>query len=724
MAATAAGASADGAAAGGATAATAAARPRTGSVGAPPQVSWWACFALTALPALLWVLASPPHSGADEPAHVVRAASVVFGQLLGQAPVDDPAAVRLVVGVPPWVADLPEPACFAAQPEVPASCPAGPLAANGQPRDDGLVSLTTTSGRHPPAYYAAVGLPFAVNLGVASLYLARALSALLCAGFLASALRAAATMPRPRLPLLGVVAAMPPMLLHLTGVVNPNGIEAAAALGLWTCLLVLVRRPSITPGPPGSARPRPDRGLIATAGMAAVAMTVTRPVSALWLAFVLGVVALVVRRDLVRPLLRDRTARLTVFNVTIAAGASLAWLSVVGNPILVGGQPEEPPLDLGESFALSTSRVWIQLEQSIGVFGWLDTRVPDGVWSAWIAAVLVLVVMGLASGRWWRGLVLAGVAAAVVLIPALAEAVRYNDLGLVWQGRYTLPIAVGLPVLAGMVAADAHRVAVRVFEAVAVPMAGLLGGLQVIAFLYALRRYAVGVDGPLAFFESPLWRPPLPAAVLVAAYAVAHVMLVAWVLRPVVTPARVPVRRVPASVVASTAGDDETLMRRDDEDLTLVRPGADVTEVVGAHPDPALTGPLPPAAVAPDPATERAVWGPAPAPPAGPEPPGQATAEEMPPEPPAEPEPMAAEPDRDAEAAAPEAAEPEAAAPEPAVEAEPEAVSTEGAEEPPLAWPSDATAEIPRPPEAKPPGPIPGRRGPLARLLRRRPVDE
>lgn len=696
-------ATAAGTSARGATAASAvAARP--GSAPAPPpQVSWWACFALAALPALLWVLASPPHSGADEPAHVVRAASVVFGQLLGQAPVDDPGAVRLVVGVPTWVADLPEPACFAAQPEVPASCPAGTLAVNGQPRDDGLVSLTTTSGRHPPAYYAVVGLPFALDLGVASLYLARAVSALLCAGFLASALRAAATTPRPRLPLLGVMAAMPPMLLHLTGVVNPNGIEAAAALALWTCLLVLVRRPVTAPDPP-----RPDPTLLATAGMAAVAMTVTRPVSALWLAFVVGVVALVVRRDLLGPLLRDRTARLTVFNVTIAAGASLAWLSVVGNPILVGGQPEEPPLDLRESFALSISRVWFQLEQTVGVFGWLDTRLPDGVWSAWIAAVVVLVVMGIYSRRWWRALVLAGVAAAVVLVPAVAEAIRYNDLGLVWQGRYTLPIAVGLPVLAGMVAADAHRVAVRVFEAVAVPLAGLLGGLQVVAFLYALRRYAVGVDAPLAFFESPLWRPPLPSAVLVAAYAVSQVMLVAWVLRPVVTPARTPIRApaVPPPAPTPATGEDLTLVRGAGEDLTLVRRDAAVTQVVGpvapVAPPMDPTGPLVLSPAEGDAAEDQAArWGPAP--PAGEEP-----ADEPPTLPPAETEP---EPVPPAATGAQRDDPPDAA--------HEEGISAAGTPPPRLAWPPDATAEVARLTPAGEPSAPPERRSRLARLLRR-----
>ena len=60
---------------------------------------------------------------------------------------------------------------------------------------------------------------------------------------------------------------------------------------------------------------------------------------------------------------------------------------------------------------------------------------------------------------------------------------------------------------------------------------GLVVGFgQFFAFAQDLRRYAVGVDGSLAYFQRPQWTPPLPPLLLTIAYALAVAAFVAWLL--------------------------------------------------------------------------------------------------------------------------------------------------------------------------------------------------
>ena len=54
-----------------------------------------------------------------------------------------------------------------------------------------------------------------------------------------------------RLLVIGIGLAASPMAMNLTGAVNPNGLEIAAGVLLFTALLALIRRPAIRTGPPG-----------------------------------------------------------------------------------------------------------------------------------------------------------------------------------------------------------------------------------------------------------------------------------------------------------------------------------------------------------------------------------------------------------------------------------------------------------------------------------------
>jgi len=60
---------------------------------------------------------------------------------------------------------------------------------------------------------------------------------------------------------------------------------------------------------------------------------------------------------------------------------------------------------------------------------------------------------------------------------------------------------------------------------------GLVVGFgQFLAFAQDLRRYTVGIDGPIAYFQRAQWNPPLPPLLLTVAYALTVTAFVAWLL--------------------------------------------------------------------------------------------------------------------------------------------------------------------------------------------------
>jgi len=93
--------------------------------------------------------------------------------------------------------------------------------------------------------------------------------------------------------------------------------------------------------------------------------------------------------------------------------------------------------------------------------------------------------------------------------------------GLVWQGRYEYPLALGIPIVAAVLLGERRlqhgRAAVWATAAVCL---GLF-----MSFLWVFHRYSVGLAGPL----DPLttapgsWRPPVPARLLLPLALVATV---------------------------------------------------------------------------------------------------------------------------------------------------------------------------------------------------------
>src|SRR5690606_39170039 len=118
---------------------------------------------------------------------------------------------------------------------------------------------------------------------------------------------------------------------------------------------------------------------------------------------------------------------------------------------------------------------------------------------------------------------------ATVVLPVAAQYRGAPTQGLAWQGRYTLPIAVGIPLLA-VVALDGRRAVRAITPRVTATVAVLTASASPAAFHWALRRYTTGATGSLRI-TAGAWQPPggslllLLAMAAIAAASVAVVVL-------------------------------------------------------------------------------------------------------------------------------------------------------------------------------------------------------
>jgi Predicted membrane protein (DUF2142) len=473
---------------------------------------WWAAFLLVFGLAAAWAFASPLYSFPDEAAHTVKAAAVVRGELDGrkQTVPDRPGTIfrggfTVVVHVPTsytWNSST-LPNCYISHPHVPASC--APKFVD----DHRSTTWTTWVGRYPPTYYALVGWPSLVDTGTASIYAMRLLGAVVFAALLAAAMACAWEAPRFRLLTVGVVVAATPTALFLAGGVNPNSLEIAAAVCLWAALGV-----AALGDPPGVSR-----RLLVLIGLSGALLAATRPISALWLAVILLAGLALAGRDRVATVIRQRGAQVAVAVVGVVAAGGVLWTLVGG---ALGNNEGDDPRGLGYLSALEHSlRLTPKyVREMLGVFGWRTTPSPSVVYWAFVVVLVLLVGLALVRSSRPAAAVLLGVVGVSLVLPPVLEAANAHDKGFGWQGRYGLPIAVGVPIVAALVLGASRRLGRRATARLAATVVTVVAAAQAVAFYWALRRYAVGSQGPLFFFGHRGWAPPLPSGLLVAAVVV------------------------------------------------------------------------------------------------------------------------------------------------------------------------------------------------------------
>ncbi len=475
-------------------------------------------FALVAVVTGLWGLATPLFANADEPAHVVRAASVARGELEGKPPRSKLLKGYTFVELPAIYGSSGRHLnCFARKPNRDASCH---TFTGSQTK---TIRVITEAGHHPPAYYAVVGgISRIWPTAAGAVYLMRFVTVLITALFVAIAVRVLLRLTAPRVALVGLAAALTPMVLSFGAAVNPTALETAAAIATWACGLVLVsemRR--------GEA---PARGLVIQLGVSAAALVLARQISMFWLALIALIFAALLGRNALQRLWRSTAARVWGAIVAGCAVAQLAWIVFANGldlSVPIGFEPTLSNTDLARATVGRTGLFYFEM---LGNLGWLDTGLPGLSYLLLTAALGALVLLAVAVGT--RRYVVAMFATIMITVatPIALEAWQYREYGLYWQGRYTLPIAVGVPLLAvfALQSDTGRRAVLRGWFVPAV--AGMLVVAQVLAFYQALRRWSVGENGPVFYWLDPKWTSIVPQFLLILAYATAFVAFVVWLL--------------------------------------------------------------------------------------------------------------------------------------------------------------------------------------------------
>lgn len=424
-----------------------------------------------------WAFASPYDGPPDEQQHVLRAAGIYQGEIL-------PAHGNILDGpqsLHRW------PYCFPMHVDIPASCATPPGG------DETITPAYVSEARFNPIYYIIVGWPLKFWPTYKGIVLARLITGAMMAALLACALVAANRWTRHRALVTGLVVAITPMIAHLGGAVNPNGVEIAAGVALFAALIPLLHE----------QREGVNRAAVALAGVSASVLVTPRFSGLMWVAVILAVMLVPSRWARIKELALSRWMWLWAGIVVLATAASAAW-TVIANTAQVGSGNNH--MTTNEILKGALLDMWPNVvNQMVGVMGWAETLQPRLIYVVWFMAAGLLLLGAFALGNRadrWRVLALV----VGTFAPLLGmELLLVNSIGWFNQGRYFLPGAVGLPLLAAHILARRGLTAMQM-RAMTRMFAVLLLPIQLVCLLYTMCRWESGLTILNPFKGS--WMPP------------------------------------------------------------------------------------------------------------------------------------------------------------------------------------------------------------------------
>lgn len=488
------------------------------TISSSPKALFLRLFLLFAVLGTLWAVATPLMAYPDEPSHTIRAAAVVRGQITVEPGQSFGNGVHFQV--PGYIANLEAQKCFAFYRDRAADC------APAIPAGDTFNAIGVTSaGAYNPMYYWLVGLPSLVMSGSPAIYAMRIVSVLASSLFYGSAFTALARLRRPKWPLVAASIAITPMALFLASGINPSSIEIAASMAAFCALLAVLDN---------SSKLREMVPAISTVGAATAVLANTRSVSLVWLLCGVVIACLFFPWGNLKRLFAHRFVLVTVGLAAVGVALGLLWIVVSMNaPASTGTAPvgiinPAPNVAPYQAFVTMLDRTFDFIPQYIGLVGWLDTPVPQGViafWSMLFVAIFLLPVLARPRRLFWVMLVSL---LALAVVPALLQAAMITSVGFVWQGRYSMPLVLFAFVSAGMALRTRSFPSGRRSRSIGRLLIVAVVVAHVASFLYILRRYVVGIIDISTWqtmLSHPAWQPPLGWILLTLLYT--GVLLVA-----------------------------------------------------------------------------------------------------------------------------------------------------------------------------------------------------
>lgn len=374
-----------------------------------------------------WALFTPIDGFPDEAHHTFRAVSVDMGEILPHIGAYDHGTGAITnIPLSLWH-DLSRPPCLGIH-------TATFCATAGAPR--GEVTVVTGEGRMFPLFYAIVGLPSLVTTHRVGWYLMRLLTAVLCAGILASGFLVLTTMSRRPIVLVGaVLVGLTPLVLDLTGAINPSGLEAASALCFIAVLLALLHE----------ERAIRREVLVGFGAASGLLLATSRQLGPIWVVIAVGLAVATAKRTQWRRFIRLWETRVILGVSVLALALVEAWALVYhSDQVFVYGYK---PKSVSGALVASLHLQPLMLRQEVAYLGYVSKPPSDLALACWIGAVVGLITLGVMTGR-RAGLLTFGSLALVGFVPFAVWAYAYYHPQIGgWQGRYTLPLVVAAPLI-------------------------------------------------------------------------------------------------------------------------------------------------------------------------------------------------------------------------------------------------------------------------------------
>lgn len=434
-----------------------------------------------------WAIGNPPFAAPDERDHYVRALGVMSGDILGE-PAPEAAGGKTPRQLA-WTRQatrsvrvkkelVPPENCYVLDPTASAECLLGATAIEAS-------RLTTPVGTYQPLpYLLAAPATEAATSAQGAVRAARVPGALLSLFLLVLA----AFAMRSTTSLLGLLAAITPMVLFCASSVSGSGPEIAGGVAVSATAVGIAQERS------------PPRWLWAALAISGAILVLSRSPGPVWVVLLLLLpVALIGPRETwTRVREGGATAWASLGVIVIAIAVNRLWETLYGPAI-------SPVTDSpGYGLQLAIGQWWRAMPDLVGKFGYLEFALPVWVALAWLLVLMVLGTLAWRASTRRGRVVIIGTLLIVLGLPLLVFMAVTRQTGFGLQGRHVLPVLVALPILIGaLLPAKGRAVAIAAWVA-----APALAVLQLAAFWFNARRSSVGVDGPFWFLPTSTWAPP------------------------------------------------------------------------------------------------------------------------------------------------------------------------------------------------------------------------
>ena len=391
-----------------------------------PRRVFWLALAGVLLIQAAWIITMPTYRGIDEFDHVYKAAAVARGQYLSTDP--SPDGRGALVRIPGSIVRAASDVCDSYDYTRHDNC--FPARTHG----DSTVDVATAAGAYNPAYYVVVGTLARPFGGDAADFVMRAVTALLCALLLAWGAALVARWSSSPWPLTAYAVGLTPVFTYSTSIATPNGLTYAGAALVWAAAIEVTTARTVRPS------------LCVPLMVGSVAVLLTHSTGPLWLVLIaLVCVFLGSFQGLWRSVKERPAAWLgSAAVVGVTAAVCLAWVRLAHTISTSGLSADDVPR-MTPGLLAEFNALW--LFQQIAVFPTRTEPAPVGVYVIWGlvlgAAAVTLFRTPLRRPRLAGAVLLA----LLVAVPTAVTLRTYEHIGLSWQGRYTLPVAFGLPLI-------------------------------------------------------------------------------------------------------------------------------------------------------------------------------------------------------------------------------------------------------------------------------------